>query len=118
MRKTMVPRGGRAKSQLKSAVRAPPTCKYPVGEGAKRTRTLPASLIGSLILVRARWLIWRDQFNETAMVSPTTGPPAVILARDYSRRHCQFTVAGIQLLALPRWWGVTLSPARNNKMAP
>ena len=28
----------RAKSQLNSAVRAPPTCRYPVGEGANRTR--------------------------------------------------------------------------------
>jgi len=26
-----------AKSQLKSAVRAPPTCRFPVGDGAKRT---------------------------------------------------------------------------------
>mgnify|MGYP001807202628 CR=1 FL=1 len=29
----------RAYSQLKRAVRAPPTCRLPVGEGAKRTRT-------------------------------------------------------------------------------
>eukprot|EP00955_Chlamydomonas_euryale_P109981 365971-Chlamydomonas_euryale.AAC.3 len=28
-----------AYSQLKSAVRAPPTCRFPVGDGAKRTRT-------------------------------------------------------------------------------
>src|SRR5262245_30653517 len=31
----------RAKSQLKRAVRAPPTCRWPVGLGAKRTRTDP-----------------------------------------------------------------------------
>ena len=30
----------RAQSQLKSAVRAPPMCRYPVGEGANRTRGL------------------------------------------------------------------------------
>src|SRR5215467_9902005 len=35
----MAPLWRRAKNQLKSAVRAPPTCRYPVGEGAKRTRT-------------------------------------------------------------------------------
>jgi hypothetical protein len=29
----------RAKSQLNKAVLAPPTCRKPVGEGAKRTRT-------------------------------------------------------------------------------
>jgi hypothetical protein len=34
-----VPPWWRAKSQLKSAVRAPPICRKPVGEGAKRTTT-------------------------------------------------------------------------------
>src|ERR1700761_140850 len=38
MRRMSVPLKWRAKSQLKRAVRAPPTCRYPVGEGAKRTR--------------------------------------------------------------------------------
>jgi len=33
-----VPPVWRAKSQLKSAVRAPPMWRCPVGEGAKRTR--------------------------------------------------------------------------------
>ena len=37
-RKTMVPLLGRAKSQLKMKVRALPTWRKPVGEGAKRTR--------------------------------------------------------------------------------
>src|SRR6185437_14635153 len=36
--RTSVPPSCRAKSQLNRAVRAPPTCKYPVGDGAKRTR--------------------------------------------------------------------------------
>src|SRR6266550_6332054 len=31
------PPSRRAKSQLNSAVLAPPTCRYPVGDGAKRT---------------------------------------------------------------------------------
>ena len=42
------PRWRRAKSQLKSAVRAPPTWRCPVGLGAKRTRT--DSPIGTPIL--------------------------------------------------------------------
>ena len=39
MRRMNAPPLWRAKSQLKSAVRAPPTCRWPVGLGAKRTRT-------------------------------------------------------------------------------
>ena len=38
MRRMKVPFWRRAQSQLNSAVRAPPMCRYPVGEGAKRTR--------------------------------------------------------------------------------
>ena len=38
MRRTNVPSWPRASSQLKSAVRALPTCSWPVGLGAKRTR--------------------------------------------------------------------------------
>src|SRR5579871_178446 len=38
IRRMKVPLCCRAKSQLKRAVRALPTCKKPVGEGAKRTR--------------------------------------------------------------------------------
>ncbi len=34
----------RAYSQLNSAVRAPPICRKPVGEGAKRTVTLMAAM--------------------------------------------------------------------------
>src|SRR5213083_972018 len=37
MRSRNFPPSRRAKSQLKSAVLAPPTCRYPVGDGAKRT---------------------------------------------------------------------------------
>ncbi len=39
MRRMNTPRCRRAKAQLKSAVRAPPTWRCPVGLGAKRTRT-------------------------------------------------------------------------------
>ena len=40
MRRTKAPPVWRAQSQLKSAVRTPPMCRYPVGDGAKRTRVL------------------------------------------------------------------------------
>src|SRR5436309_13922940 len=42
MRRTKAPRWWRANSQLNSAVRAPPTWRWPVGLGAKRTRTSDA----------------------------------------------------------------------------
>src|SRR5579884_2262716 len=42
MRRMNTPWLRRANSQLYSAVRAPPTWKYPVGDGAKRTRTAAA----------------------------------------------------------------------------
>src|SRR5262245_17842657 len=45
MRRMKVPRWWRAKSQLKSAVRAPPTCRWPVGLGANRTRTGAATSV-------------------------------------------------------------------------
>src|SRR3972149_8713610 len=41
IRRIKAPSWCRAKSQLKSAVRAPPTWRWPVGLGAKRTRTVP-----------------------------------------------------------------------------
>src|SRR5882672_2088900 len=47
MRRMKAPPWWRAKSQLKSAVRAPPTCRWPVGLGAKRTLT--ASVISVLL---------------------------------------------------------------------
>src|SRR5690606_19047811 len=39
MRSSMVPPVLRANTQLKRAVRAPPICRKPVGEGAKRVTT-------------------------------------------------------------------------------
>src|SRR5664279_2267375 len=49
MRSTNVPPDWRATNQLNSAVRALPTWKYPVGDGAKRT--LGASLVTPRLLV-------------------------------------------------------------------
>src|SRR5579872_6537374 len=51
MRRTMVPPRPRAKNQLNRAVRAPPTCRYPVGEGANLTRISPAGFPGALEVV-------------------------------------------------------------------
>jgi len=48
-----VPPVCRAKSQLKSAVRAPPTWRYPVGDGAKRTRGA-AALEEAAVMVRGK----------------------------------------------------------------
>src|SRR5438132_4994907 len=45
MRSTNAPLFFRAQSQLNNAVRAPPMCRYPVGEGAKRTRTSDIGVI-------------------------------------------------------------------------
>src|SRR5262245_16514613 len=54
MRRTNTPPAPRASRQLKSAVRAPPTCRYPVGDGAKRTRTAWLLLTGSISVVPKR----------------------------------------------------------------
>src|SRR5262249_32252903 len=51
IRRTNVPPLRRAWSQLKIAVRAPPTWRNPVGEGAKRTQTLIASRPASVLLL-------------------------------------------------------------------
>src|ERR1700722_16494661 len=83
MRRIMVPCCRRANNQLNSAVRAPPTCKYPVGDGANRTRTLPGAYFGSLELVDMRlvnlsyWLrsgipmlglpVWPDRYTLKSM---------------------------------------------------
>src|SRR5664280_3196473 len=50
MRSTNVPPDWRATSQLNSAVRALPTWKYPVGDGAKRTRVASEATPGLLVL--------------------------------------------------------------------
>src|SRR5688572_17510613 len=46
MRRMNTPPRRRASSQLNSAVRAPPTCRYPVGDGAKRTRIVSVEFMG------------------------------------------------------------------------
>src|SRR5262249_465852 len=56
IRRMKTPLCFRANSQSNRAVLAPPTCRYPVGEGAKRTRTGALWLTGS-ISVKPRQLL-------------------------------------------------------------
>lgn len=49
---TILPPVLQAYNQLKRAVRAPPTCKFPVGEGAKRTRTCTTNPVRPSIFPR------------------------------------------------------------------
>ena len=68
-RSTSLPPTCLAKSQLKSAVRAPPTCRLPVGDGAKRTRTSRPSVsapavFGLSSVTAARALEWRARRPE------------------------------------------------------
>ena len=66
MRSTATPPAWRANSQLYSAVRTPPTCRKPVGDGAKRTRTDPRRPVsyGRRALRRAR-LVGRRRLAGT-----------------------------------------------------
>src|SRR5262245_37608291 len=54
IRSTNTPLCFRANNQSNRAVRAPPTCRYPVGDGAKRTRTAWLLLTGSISVVPKR----------------------------------------------------------------
>src|ERR1700721_2384982 len=47
VRNPKAPPGGRAKAQAYSAVRMLPTCRSPLGEGAKRTRTPPVAWLSA-----------------------------------------------------------------------
>src|SRR3954453_22566177 len=53
MRSTISPPCPRASSQLKRAVRAPPMCRAPVGDGAKRTRIRPGQYPAAPMLIGA-----------------------------------------------------------------
>jgi len=80
-----VPRSLRANSQLNSAVRAPPTCKYPVGEGANRTRTLPfcvplaSVMVGCFSLSSPKTSVYRNLWgpsNATLLIVRVFPNPA------------------------------------------
>src|ERR1051326_4211814 len=87
MRSTNFPSWCRANSQLNSAVRAPPMCRKPVGEGAKRTRTSEG--IGAM-----EW--WSNGvmhlFRQSAThYSSTSNTP--LLQKDFSRAAADMSVS-------------------------
>src|SRR5206468_143370 len=93
MRRTKTPPSRRAKSQLKSAVRAPPTCKCPVGEGAKRTRGAMSGKLGGEAGIRTLDTAFRP-YNGLAN---RRLQPLGHLTAD-------FQVYVTQILTRKRWW--------------
>src|SRR5215471_5015067 len=103
MRSRNLPPWWRAKSQLNSAVRAPPMCKNPVGEGAKRTTTLILSYAAAVVCVL------RDEFTRCRPVGlqPTDltrregRDPSIRLFRLLPAARC--LTNGGQARAAARW---------------
>src|SRR3954452_21269757 len=86
MRSTNVPPSWRAASQLNSAVRAPPMCRAPVGEGAKRSRIAPDASFAPPMLLGAH-------------VSPAGGPAKAV------ERGAEKGAEAIQIFnQSPRMW--------------
>src|SRR5258708_6699602 len=106
IRRMCAPPGGRANRKLPSAVRAPPTWRLPVGEGANRTRTdirsrdLIRSRAMSELAQNSSWradlalcgvtLIWGSTFIVNAKLIGREPPVAYLAVR--------FTVAALLLL--------------------
>ena len=74
MRRTNVPPAPRASSQLKSAVRALPTCSCPVGLGAKRTR-----ITGSEVIVRRDRESARPRGRRSPRRARSESTPSLVL---------------------------------------
>src|SRR3954453_5497271 len=86
MRSTNVPPWWGAGSQLNSAVRAPPMCSAPVGEGAKRRRIAPDASFARRVLIGAH-------------VPPAGGP------RKALERGAELGPGAIQIFnQSPRMW--------------
>src|SRR3954451_20343703 len=86
MRRTNVPPSWRAASQLNSAVRGPPMCSAPVGEGAKRRRIAPDASFARRMLIGAH-------------VSPAGGPAKAV------ERGVELGAGAIQIFnQSPRMW--------------
>src|SRR5690606_4405076 len=95
MRRTNVPPVLRAHSQLKSAVRTPPMWRYPVGEGAKRTRTGPDMRrrpLPRLAAAGQRVLEGSPTFHRTGQ-PVQTGSGASAAAEDPTRRSRSIVMA-------------------------
>src|SRR5688572_15523624 len=91
MRRMNTPPWRRASSQLNSAVRAPPTCRYPVGDGAKRTRIVSVEFMGEVTAAsvhrQGAGEPGRGDISRSAHLERTTGPPMLSRPfRDNPRR--------------------------------
>jgi len=75
-------------NQLNKAVRAPPTCRYPVGDGANRTRTRRC-ILGVSVIFADRFLEFLSPITESTIrqCNQTTlaGPISVSLSPQH---HC------------------------------
>ena len=101
MRRTNAPFWPRAKSQLKSAVRALPTCSRPVGLGAKRTRTGDLdSVIAFYYITSASIFISRLILGSISHRNSVRGNLLGVLGRDaaWKLRGRRLLVQGTQSL--------------------
>src|SRR5262249_12700768 len=81
IRRIIVPPCRRTKSQLNSAVRAPPTCRYPVGDGANLTLAVLFAFPPKPLLIEPSFNSSRNvQFSEYAGTRPTCPLPQRRLA--------------------------------------
>jgi hypothetical protein len=78
MRRMSFPPVFLAYSQLKSAVRAPPTCRLPVGEGANRTRGGP---------VRGAGVVVAEEATSTAAAARTWSQELLLLFWERERER-------------------------------
>src|SRR5262245_59210954 len=82
MRRTKTPFSFRAKRKLKRAVRAPPMWRYPVGEGANRTRTCEPCMLAFLSRAGLR----SDRRGGALARCTNMRPRACILKEDEGHR--------------------------------
>src|SRR3954447_12230124 len=80
-----------ANSQLKIAVRAPPTCRCPVGDGANRTRT---------VIGRA---VYRVECGGHAAALSTAAMPRVHDGMAVVGNISGGVAAALRITTLPRW---------------
>src|ERR1700722_5608082 len=99
MRRMKTPPAWRAKSQLKRAVRAPPTCRKPVGEGAKRTRGVWwVSCIAETMLQRFHQnRLQREMLHPGLFARQASGVPTFLAGYSRYREICGITLLFILL---------------------
>src|SRR5215472_9449209 len=96
MRRRKVPPWCRAKSQLNSAVRAPPMCRKPVGEGAKRTMTLiPRGWEGASAISTIGQRVFREHLAQPGLHDLAgRGVRQLVHDHDVFRKHPAGEMAG------------------------